>query len=71
MENRLFPFNSARPAGRPSPIPPVARREPARGLLLWLRHSAAALGLERVDGRWTLPAVASYFEDPPDKGQCP
>ena len=34
-------------------------------LLLWLGLSAAAIGLERINGRWTVPAVASYFEDPP------
>jgi hypothetical protein len=33
--------------------------------LFWLGLSAAAIGLERVNGHWTLPAVASYFEDPP------
>lgn len=34
-------------------------------LLLWLALSAAAIGFERVAGHWTLPAVASYFEDAP------
>ena len=38
----------------------------ARALVAHRFHRvAAALGLERVDGRWTLPALASYFEDPP------
>jgi hypothetical protein len=30
-----------------------------------LGRVAAALGLERVDGRWTVPALASYFDDAP------
>jgi hypothetical protein len=34
-------------------------------LLMWLALSAAAIGLQRINGRWTLPALASYFEDPP------
>lgn len=33
--------------------------------LLWLGLSAAAIGLELARGRRTVPAIASYFEEPP------
>ncbi|MEW6704859.1 MAG: DUF1360 domain-containing protein [Pseudomonadota bacterium] len=48
-----------------APIALMLSRDWFERLLLWLGLSAAAIGLERVNGRWTLPAVASYFEDPP------
>ncbi len=32
---------------------------------------AAALGLQRHDGHWVLPAVGSYFEEPPGPAAGP
>jgi hypothetical protein len=31
----------------------------------WLGRWAAVMGWQRVNGRWSLPAVASYFDEPP------
>lgn len=48
-----------------APVALLLSRDWGERLLLWLGLSAAAIGLERVNGRWTVPAVASFFEDPP------
>lgn len=48
-----------------APVALMLSRDWAERVLLWLGLSAAAIGLERVNGRWAPPAVASYFEDPP------
>jgi hypothetical protein len=49
-----------------APIAMLTQREWGERGLVWFGLSAAAIGLERINGRWTLPAVASYFEDPPE-----
>ena len=55
-----------------APLALMLSRDWVERLLLWLGLSAAAIGLERVNGRWTLPALATYFEDPlPPQSQAP
>lgn len=34
-----------------------------------LARVAAVLGLQRVQGRWTVPALGSYFDEPPPRPQ--
>lgn len=52
-----------------APMALLLSRDSVERLLLWLGLSAAAIGLERVNGHWTVPAVASFFEDPPAAAQ--
>ncbi|MED5620949.1 hypothetical protein [Ideonella sp. BN130291] len=48
-----------------APVALLLSRDWGERALLWLGLSAAAIGLERVNGRWTVPAIASYFEEEP------
>jgi hypothetical protein len=48
-----------------APVALLLSHDWAERALLWLGLSAAAIGLERVNGHWTVPAIASYFEEPP------